>query len=74
MSSYATLEELKAYRQLYLETKKSLPAGEKSLISSVVRTMSETQPFTHDDLEGFFDPSKKSCISQSRVMIAEILI
>jgi hypothetical protein len=33
MSSYATLEELKAYCQLYLDTKKSLPAGEKSLIS-----------------------------------------
>jgi hypothetical protein len=32
MSSYATLEELKAYGQLYLETKKSFPAGEKSLV------------------------------------------
>lgn len=71
MSSYATPEELKAYGQLFQDSKKTMPAGGTTLIPDAVATMPESQPFTHDDLERFLDRSNKSFVNQSSVVTAD---
>lgn len=71
MSSYATPEELKAYGELYRETKNSVRPAGTGLIPEAVLALSDSHPFTREDLERFFDQSKESFVNQSNLTVVD---